>query len=246
MVAQQRFRSADFVTDKAIKVSVLLVTTANVVSLVGAQTIETVVLAIGDRVLLNAQTDPKDNGIWVVQQAAWNRASDWDGNRDATNGTLVISTQGGSVLLWELQTTDEPFEPGTHDANFIISAPMVDDEGSFTVNWLGFDAPVATTIYYRRVGNQVTLFGSGLVTGTSDEVFKNSDFDVPVSLRPIANSGLAFGLASDNGGAWMTNAFSLLSTGRFLVTAEGYSGPWTASGTAFFEFVHMTYLINLP
>jgi hypothetical protein len=47
-------------------------------------------IADGDRVLLTAQTDPIENGIWDARaDGAWTRAADWDGNRDVEKGSTV-------------------------------------------------------------------------------------------------------------------------------------------------------------
>ena len=49
-------------------------------SLTGAATVDGVVLANGDRVAVIAQTEPADNGIYVVNTAgAWTRSTDFDG-----------------------------------------------------------------------------------------------------------------------------------------------------------------------
>lgn len=49
-------------------------------SLTGAATVDGVVLANGDRVAVSAQTEPADNGIYVVNTAgAWTRSTDFDG-----------------------------------------------------------------------------------------------------------------------------------------------------------------------
>ena len=49
-------------------------------SLTGAATVDDVVLADGDRVAVIAQTEPADNGIYVVNTAgAWTRSTDFDG-----------------------------------------------------------------------------------------------------------------------------------------------------------------------
>lgn len=49
-------------------------------SLTGAATVDGVVLADGDRVAVIAQTEPADNGIYVVNTAgAWTRSTDFDG-----------------------------------------------------------------------------------------------------------------------------------------------------------------------
>lgn len=77
----------------AIKAPVRVATTGNI-ALSGLQTINSVTLMANDRVLVKSQTNQKQNGIYVVKSGAWIRASDFDGNRDAVNGTLVYVTDG--------------------------------------------------------------------------------------------------------------------------------------------------------
>lgn len=60
------------------KGSVRAASTGNVAAMSGVATIDGVALAAGDRVLLKDQTAPQQNGIWVVQAGAWNRATDAD------------------------------------------------------------------------------------------------------------------------------------------------------------------------
>lgn len=48
------------------------------VSLTGTQTIDSVGLGAGDRVLLTAQTNAVQNGVWVVQSGAWTRPTQAD------------------------------------------------------------------------------------------------------------------------------------------------------------------------
>lgn len=59
------------------KASVRAGTTANIV-LSGTQTVDGVVLAVGDRVLVKNQTTASQNGIYVVSATAWTRAVDMD------------------------------------------------------------------------------------------------------------------------------------------------------------------------
>lgn len=63
-------------------------------------------IADGDRVLLTAQTDPIENGIWDARiDGAWTRAADWDGNRDVEKGSTVwAGQQTGDDKLWQCQT----------------------------------------------------------------------------------------------------------------------------------------------
>ena len=72
----------------AVKAPVKTVATGNI-TLSGEQTISGVALVAGHRVLLTAQTDAKENGIWIVSTTDWSRAPDMDGGRDLIQGSLV-------------------------------------------------------------------------------------------------------------------------------------------------------------
>lgn len=85
----------------ALKAPVRVATTA-AITLSGTQTIDGIALAVGDRVLVKNQTDNKTNGIYEVNAATWLRTKDFDGARDAVQGTLVIvyggTANGGKVF----------------------------------------------------------------------------------------------------------------------------------------------------
>ncbi len=89
MTASQNFRVSGFVTGLAIKAPCLVATVANI-TLSALQTVDSVVLAAGDRVLVKEQTDPIENGIYTAETSAWKRDGDFDGNRDVGKGTQVI------------------------------------------------------------------------------------------------------------------------------------------------------------
>jgi len=76
-----------------IKESVRVATTANI-TLNGGQTIDGVVLGIGNRVLVKDQTDAKQNGIYIVQSGAWIRAEDFDEDTDVTSGAFTFVEEG--------------------------------------------------------------------------------------------------------------------------------------------------------
>jgi hypothetical protein len=79
----------------AIKAPVRAASTAPL-TLFGLQTIDGVALAKDDRVLVKNQANAVENGIWIVQTTAWQRASDFNGSRDAVTGT-EIGVVAGSV-----------------------------------------------------------------------------------------------------------------------------------------------------
>src|SRR5688500_7116538 len=56
------------------------------ITLSGTQTIDGVALSAADRVLLTAQTDPAENGLWVVAGGAWTRPTDYDSAGDISEG----------------------------------------------------------------------------------------------------------------------------------------------------------------
>lgn len=90
----------------AIKAPCKAATTANI-TLSGLQAVDGVSLAADDRVLCKDQTDASTNGIWIVDTGDWERAPDFDGNRDVTEGTLVPVNQGttNATTMWRLSNT---------------------------------------------------------------------------------------------------------------------------------------------
>jgi hypothetical protein len=102
----------------AIKVACIAASTANV-SLVGEQTIDGIALVEGDRVLLKNQTDGTENGIWLVSTGAWVRASDWNGEFDVVEGTIVPVSRGTANADSEFRVTNtDTITIGTTDLTF--------------------------------------------------------------------------------------------------------------------------------
>lgn len=87
-MTQQNFRQDSFIEGLAIKAPVKVATNAPI-TLSGEQTVNGVVLLAGDRVLVKDQVNPIENGIYVVESSAWQRAGDWDGERDVVGGSVV-------------------------------------------------------------------------------------------------------------------------------------------------------------
>lgn len=97
----------------AFKAPCLAATTANI-TLSAAQTIDSVAVVTGNRVLVKNQTTTTENGIYVADSGAWTRDLDSDGNNDWTQGTLlfVVSGSANGAGLFE-QTTAAPITVGT-------------------------------------------------------------------------------------------------------------------------------------
>ncbi|MEC0231278.1 hypothetical protein [Paenibacillus alba] len=69
--------------------------TVSNITLAGTQTIDGVVLVVGDRVLVKNQTTATQNGIYIVATGAWQRALDADTSSDFKSGmAMKISSEG--------------------------------------------------------------------------------------------------------------------------------------------------------
>lgn len=108
----------------AVKVPVVAATTA-AITLSGLQTIDGIVLAADDRVLVKDQADNRTNGIYIASTGIWNRSPDFDDNRDALDGTQVI-VAGGTVNTgtWNLNLASNPLVIGTQALTFTPSGVL--------------------------------------------------------------------------------------------------------------------------
>lgn len=105
-------------TSTAIKAPVRVATTA-AITLSGEQTIDGVACVTGDRVLVKNQATASANGIYDVDTGTWTRATDFDGNRDVLQGTIVMVQNGttNSNTYWRISTAN-PITIGTTSIAF--------------------------------------------------------------------------------------------------------------------------------
>lgn len=98
-----------FQASAGIKTPVTAATTANI-TLSGEQTIDSIAIVSGDRVLVKDQTDTTENGIYIASTGAWSRAEDFDGSRDVKTGTLVhvVSGTNNGQEFWFVSTSGDP------------------------------------------------------------------------------------------------------------------------------------------
>jgi hypothetical protein len=105
-------------------------TTGNV-SLSGFATIDGVSLTSGDRVLVIAQTDPKENGIYEVRSSAWVRAPD---------ATVWVWLQGAQVWVEEGAVWS--------DTCWLHTGNKGGSLGSTNVNWVQVNSSVPKAGFY--------------------------------------------------------------------------------------------------
>jgi hypothetical protein len=122
MTATADDRIAGVSASVAVKAAVHTVATSNV-TLSGLQTIGGVVLngTTLYRVLCVAQTDSTQNGIYDATTGSWSRSADFDGNRDAVQGTRVLVAKNGASNAQEYElTTANPVTFGTSLITFSL------------------------------------------------------------------------------------------------------------------------------
>lgn len=106
-------------TSVAIKAPCLAVAITPI-TLAGLQSVNGVTVAEDDRVLVTAQADTTENGIYDASTGAWSRALDFDGARDAVPGSLVsVYGAADQTDLYELHAT-APVRIGTSALTFAL------------------------------------------------------------------------------------------------------------------------------
>jgi hypothetical protein len=174
------------------KAPVTVASTANITSLSGLQTIDTIALVAGDTVLVKDQSTAANNGIYVVASGAWSRspgADVWDEFLGAI--TFVIEgsqagsawyctaqpggTLGTTAINWSNFSVSSTYTAGTGltlaGTQFSITNTAVaagaygsaTQVGTFTVNAQGQLTLAGNTTVTPAVGS-ITGLGTGVAT----------------------------------------------------------------------------------
>lgn len=192
------------------KDTVRVATTANV-NLAAPGSIDGVALNDGDRVLVMAQTDPVENGIYTFSGGTLTRSIDADTSAELRPGTAVSASEGTTngnhtfVLV-----SDDPITVGTSPISFaLMNAGTVPDytEG----DGIDITAHVVSAVPAPNGGVAVSASGIGVVADPAGGVNVGAT-GVGLTVKP--NTGLAvdatglsfvpkanFGLATDASGA---------------------------------------------
>ena len=100
------------------KESVYLVAVSTV-TINGTQSIDGVTASVGSRVLLTGQSNPVDNGIYVVSNGTWSRAGDSDGDpgNEVSLGNYTFVERGTTYsstgwVLYDTNATGATVSPG--------------------------------------------------------------------------------------------------------------------------------------
>ena len=131
---------------EAIKPPVLVVTDASI-TLFGIQTIKSVTVAEGDRVLVTSQNAGVENGIYIASTVAWARSTDWDANSEVKSGMLICDTD--ETVLYKSSFTGD-FDITSTVVTFIQFLDVTVNEVPWTrdtaANWTALNTVIASGI----------------------------------------------------------------------------------------------------
>lgn len=182
MTTSQTDRAAGLTGSIAQKAPARVATTANI-TLSGLQTVDGVVLAADNRVLVKNQTTQSENGIYYASTSSWQRTPDFDGVRDIVKGTMVRVLEGTGAQQYFYQVTSSGTNIGTDSITFSpfglsptsITALSLGD-GSAPSPSLNFVNDPDTGLY--RIGANNLGFATG---GVQVGSFDATNFSVGVS-----------------------------------------------------------------
>jgi phage-related tail fiber protein len=192
-----------------IKASVKAATTGNI-TLSGTQTIDGVVLAAGQRVLVKDQTNATQNGIYEVAASTWSRATDADSSDEVTPGLFCFVEQG---------TTNA-------DSGWVLISDGTITLGSSNIAFSQFSktAEITAGDGLTRVGSTISAVGTAsrvTVSGAGIDIASTYVGQATITtLGTITTgtwSGTAIGLTKGGTGADL----SALSSGTLIKKAAG-------------------------
>jgi hypothetical protein len=170
MTSQKNYRVDSFVSGLAIKAPVKTVSLVNVVTLEGiGDNIGGYIVGAGDRVLLAAQTDPTQNGIWNVETSAWQRAGDFDGNRDIVGGTIIPVWRASmtDIVLYQVDGVPDPLTIGIDNIPIIVY---------YDPTLAGIpEAPIDSTPYVRQDASWVSESAGSLPAPSARSVLVGNE-----------------------------------------------------------------------
>lgn len=219
------------------KDAVRVATTANI-TLSGTQTIDGIALAIGDRVLVKAQTTFASNGIYVVASGSWSRSEDAYSGNQLKGGSFVFVQEGATQADtgWVV-STDGPINIGTTGINWVqfSSAGVILAGNGLTKsgNTLSVLVPASSGLTVNGSGVAVALDGATLTkTGTGLKLT-----DPGAGKIYVGNAAGAATAVSITGDATLSNSGVLTITGGLkganFVNGETPTGAINGSNANF-------------
>jgi hypothetical protein len=199
-----------------------VVYSATNITLSGTQTIDDVALVANDRVLLNGQTDPIENGLWLVQVGAWTRPTDF--SNGTTAGSAYVLITSGTVFAGTSWVCATPTAIIGTDS---ISFAQFSEQSSITGANVGVGAG---QIFRDKIGN--TLNFKTIAAGTHITVTNNTN-DVTIGTDATSANTASTIVARDGSGNFAAGTITAALAGNATTatTATNFSGSLVGNVT---------------
>jgi len=163
------------------KKSVKAATTANI-TLSAPQTIDGISCVAGDRVLVKNQTTASQNGIYVVNAAAWTRPVDADASDEIASAVVAVdqgTVNGGTLFTNYFKATDVVGTTAMPwynvvDTSYSVAAGSTKTDGAY--------------VGYTGTTNTASYFNGGTTTPTGTARLNYSGYFYPTFLNLIGSS----------------------------------------------------------
>ena len=183
------------------------------ITLSGLQTIDTVTVTAGQRVLVKNQTNQADNGIYLASAGAWSRALDAN-SWDELVGAIVFITEGGQKDSAWYSTTQAGGTLGVTPiiwANFTISAIYTAGTGLQLIGTefsIANTSVVAATYGSASRNSVITVNAQGQITSAYDQDISIAGSQVTGNISGNAANvtGIVAVLNGGTGASTATNA----------------------------------------
>jgi len=209
---------------------VMMVEVSSNQTLSGLPTIDGIATIAGDRVLLNAQSNGVENGIWVVDTGSWTRPADFATGDNAAS--VFVFVEKGTTYQdtgWTC-TTDEPnaiIDTNTLNWSQVSSSGQIDAGAGLTktgqvIDFVALDASLVVNADDVSVGigttngNSLETTATGVelrAVVTGDRTFNTGDFTVSTG------AGNTIDFAADGISMLSTVAFDITGNTGVAVTA---------------------------
>jgi hypothetical protein len=217
------------IVDTDYKASVRAITTTNITLSGGApSTYDGLTLAVGDRILVNAQSTGSQNGIYTVttvgsgSNGTWSRASDANQSSYVTAGMRTFIGEGTYAGTEYRLVTPDPITLGTTSLSFQSTAATVSGTNkAVQFNNAGFIAGATYLTYDDVTGNLVVASSTPSVSTTTGVLVVGGGAGVAGNINAGGNivaggSMTVTGLATFNSNVIITG--NLSTAGNVFIT----------------------------
>lgn len=223
-----RIRGVDPYT--AIKAPCHVATTEHI-KLSGSQTIDGVLVqetSPKTRVLVRAQQDPRENGIYDVHETAWVRSSDFNDPRDFVQATLVSVDSGGAFAqtTWRVNVTNPPVI-GKSQITFTIIGNMgegIPNEYDSVAAFIASRPPTSTVrikSYYGGWAGTVEGPKGGFTAHKTGYTAESPSVGNPVAPSTIGTGEQAGYYWTADGAEWRVSPQEFYSPEQFGARGDG-------------------------